>query len=145
MYDFHRVVLTMSWPKTNIKGDMRDFVNFPYLGNNFLMRYPDDFGHESKLVDLDPMHTISKAQVSRADSFWDIRSQSFYLIRAYHKKYWSDPLQKVICPELLMRSIILTSFSFLSRAVFELCCANGNCLRRIRIIRILGITIEFTL
>ena len=91
---------------------------------NFLMRYPDSFSQRRKVVALGAMHNILKAEVSRSNSFWDMRCQSFYLIRAYRKMYGSDLLQKVICPEPLITSIILRSFSFLSKVVSEILSAN---------------------
>ena len=125
IYMFHTELLPMLWPQTNIKGDMRDFVFLPYLGNNFLMRYPDSFGQRRKVVDLGPVHNILEVEVSRSNSFWDMRCQSFYLIRAYRKKYRRELFQKVISHELLIRSIILRSFGFLSDVVFEFLSDNG--------------------
>ena len=75
---------------------MKNVVDLPYLGNNFLMRYPDSFSQRRKGVALDLVHYIFEAEVSISKSLGDMKCQSFYQIWAYRKKYGTDLLQKVI-------------------------------------------------
>ena len=66
---FYKVVLTMESSKSTINRGVSDFVKLPYLVNNFLMRYPDDFGQNIKVVALGAWHIIFKDEVSVTDSF----------------------------------------------------------------------------
>ena len=53
--------------------------------NNFLMRYPDSFGVVIKKIALGPNNIISKAQPNRVNTFRDMLTFVFWLIRAYRK------------------------------------------------------------
>ena len=51
---------------------LKDLPNLPNMVNNFLMRYPDSFGHRRKKVRLDLIYTIFKAQVNQVRGSRDI-------------------------------------------------------------------------
>ena len=55
------------------------------MANNFLMRYPDSFGVIIKKIGLGLTNIIFKAQLNRVNTFRDMLTFIFYLIRAYLK------------------------------------------------------------
>ena len=58
---------------------------FPYLVNNFLMRYPDSFGQRTRQLGNDLIYNIFKFQLNLNSGCGDIATQSFYHIRAYRE------------------------------------------------------------
>ena len=79
------------------KGDIRNLRKFPFMVNNFVMRYPDSFGQRRKKLANDLVCIIFQSWWNPSSGFWDIATQSFFLIWAYCKSQKRNVSQSLIC------------------------------------------------